>query len=51
LEVFLTVDQQMYVALAAYSAYIINALQFLLKLRASRLGEQEIAKIHEGATI
>ena len=48
---FLTVDQQMYVALAAYFAYIINALQFLLKLRASRLGEQEIAKIHEGATI
>ena len=29
----------MYVALAAYTAYVINAAQFLLKLRAARLDE------------
>lgn len=29
--------QQMYLALAAYAAYVINAGQFLLKLRAARL--------------
>lgn len=29
--------QQMYLALAAYAAYLINAAQFLLKLRAARL--------------
>ena len=29
--------QQMYLALAAYASYIINATQFLLKLRAARL--------------
>lgn len=28
---------QMYIALAAYAAYVINATQFLLKLRAARL--------------
>jgi 3-vinyl bacteriochlorophyllide hydratase len=27
----------MYLALAAYAAYVINAAQFLLKLRAARL--------------
>jgi 3-vinyl bacteriochlorophyllide hydratase len=29
--------QQMYLALAAYAAYVLNATQFLLKLRAARL--------------
>ena len=33
----LTVTQQMYLALAAYATYIVNAAQFLLKLRAARL--------------
>jgi 3-vinyl bacteriochlorophyllide hydratase len=33
----LTPTQQMYVALAAYLAYVINATQFVLKLRAARL--------------
>jgi 3-vinyl bacteriochlorophyllide hydratase len=28
--------QQMYLALAAYASYVINAIQFLLKLRAAR---------------
>ncbi len=30
-------EQRMYVALAGYAAYVINATQFLLKLRAARL--------------
>jgi 3-vinyl bacteriochlorophyllide hydratase len=33
----LPVDQQLYLALAAYAAYVINAIQFILKLRAARL--------------
>lgn len=33
----MSVQQQMYLALAAYAAYVINAGQFLLKLRAARL--------------
>jgi 3-vinyl bacteriochlorophyllide hydratase len=28
---------QMYLALAAYAAYVVNAAQFLLKLRAARI--------------
>ncbi len=39
-----TAEQQMYVALAAYAAYVINAAQFLWKLRMARLeGEQLMA--------
>ncbi|WP_425283703.1 2-vinyl bacteriochlorophyllide hydratase [Magnetospirillum fulvum] len=33
----LSIQQQMYVALAAYATYVVNAGQFLLKLRAARL--------------
>jgi 3-vinyl bacteriochlorophyllide hydratase len=33
---FLTVHQQMWLALAAYATYIVNAAQFILKLRAAR---------------
>ncbi len=33
--------QQMWLALAAYLAYVINATQFILKLRAARLGAAE----------
>jgi len=32
-----TLDQRMFVALAAYATYVVNAVQFLLKLRAARL--------------
>ncbi|MBV7266389.1 2-vinyl bacteriochlorophyllide hydratase [Erythrobacter ani] len=32
-----TVEERMLVALAAYAAYVVNAVQFLLKLRAARL--------------
>ena len=32
-----TTDQRMLVALAGYATYVVNALQFLLKLRAARL--------------
>lgn len=34
-----TGPQQMYLALAAYAAYVVNAAQFVLKLRAARLQE------------
>jgi len=37
---FLDVRGQMLLALAAYAAYVINATQFLLKLRAARLSQQ-----------
>ena len=33
----LPVEQQLYLALAAYAAYVINAVQFILKLRAARI--------------
>ena len=35
-------ETQMYIALAAYAAYVINATQFLLKLRAARLDAQAV---------
>jgi 3-vinyl bacteriochlorophyllide hydratase len=43
----LTVNQQMYLALAAYASYAINATQFLLKLRAARLqsADQRVSRI------
>ena len=34
---WLTTQQQMLLALAAYASYVINATQFILKLRAARL--------------
>ena len=37
---WLSPKQQMALALAAYGAYVINATQFLLKLRAARLQDQ-----------
>jgi len=40
---WLTVDQQMWLALAAYASYAINATQFILKLRAARLDTQAAA--------
>lgn len=36
----LTPVEQMWLALAAYAAYVVNAAQFLLKLRAARLQAQ-----------
>jgi 3-vinyl bacteriochlorophyllide hydratase len=38
---FLDVRGQMLLALAAYAAYVVNATQFLLKLRAARLSQQK----------
>jgi len=35
----LSADGQMILALAAYATYVVNAAQFLLKLRAARLQE------------
>jgi len=40
---WLTPQQQMLLALAAYAAYVVNATQFLLKLRAARLQAQALA--------
>jgi len=40
----LTVKEQMILALAAYLAYVINATQFLLKLRAARLQQARESK-------
>lgn len=41
---------QMFLALAAYAAYVINATQFVLKLRAARL-EQQSAGPKAGAVV
>jgi 3-vinyl bacteriochlorophyllide hydratase len=40
---------QMYIALLAYSAYLLNATQFLIKLRAARLEGSTTAEIHAHA--
>ncbi len=39
---FLDVRGQMLLALAAYAAYVVNATQFILKLRAARLSAQRL---------
>ncbi len=39
---FLSLEGQMWLALAAYAAYIINALQFLLKLRLGRMAVKRV---------
>ena len=36
---WLTTPQQMWLALAAYASYVVNAAQFVLKLRAARLDQ------------
>lgn len=42
-------EQLMYLALAAYAAYVVNAIQFILKLRAARLGQsQQASASHQG---
>ncbi|WP_443134939.1 2-vinyl bacteriochlorophyllide hydratase [Halorhodospira sp. M38] len=45
---FLTSVQQMWIALAAYAAYVVNAMQFLLKLRAARLQEEQMRAAGQG---
>ena len=47
---FLTSEGQMWLALVAYLAYIINALQFLLKLRSGRT-EIRVAGQVEGEVV
>jgi len=45
-------QQQMWIALAAYIAYVVNAAQFLLKLRAARReGEQRDASLAGAAAL
>ena len=41
-----TPTEQMWVALAAYASYVVNALQFLLKFQAAR----QTSGIYPGAT-
>lgn len=43
----LPAEQQMYLALAAYVAYVINATQFVLKLRAARLQSGDAAALRD----
>ncbi|MEM7056016.1 MAG: 2-vinyl bacteriochlorophyllide hydratase [Pseudomonadota bacterium] len=38
----LSADVQIWIALAAYAAYVVNAAQFLLKLRTARLDAQAV---------
>jgi 3-vinyl bacteriochlorophyllide hydratase len=48
----LPVHQQFYLALAAYTAYVVNAAQFLLKLRAARLqGQPAAAESHANSQV
>jgi 3-vinyl bacteriochlorophyllide hydratase len=46
----LTPREQMLLALAAYTTYLINAAQFLLKLRAARLQRDSVTQ-HTSATL
>jgi 3-vinyl bacteriochlorophyllide hydratase len=41
---WLSARGQMFLALAAYAAYVVNATQFVLKLRAARRGQRPAAK-------
>lgn len=41
--------QQMLIAIAAYASYVVNATQFLLKLRAARRDERLMLRAAEGA--
>jgi 3-vinyl bacteriochlorophyllide hydratase len=43
--------EQMLVALAAYAAYVVNAGQFVLKLRAARRGEARWAPAQPAAEL
>ena len=37
----MSTDSLMYLALAAYATYVVNAAQFIFKLRAARLGQRQ----------
>jgi 3-vinyl bacteriochlorophyllide hydratase len=45
----LSTREQLWLALAAYAAYVVNAVQFVLKLRAARLDEQRGLSLGEPA--
>nr|WP_242479404.1 2-vinyl bacteriochlorophyllide hydratase [Lamprobacter modestohalophilus] len=47
---FMEVRGQLLLALAAYAAYVINATQFILKLRAARLSAQRLDAEQAAAT-
>lgn len=43
---WLTIEQQLYLALAAYASYVVNAAQFLVKFRIARRGGAEVGTSH-----
>ena len=43
---FLTLHEQMLLILSAYVTYVVNAAQFVLKLRAARLQEAKSKAMH-----
>jgi 3-vinyl bacteriochlorophyllide hydratase len=43
----MSTHEQLWLALAAYAAYAINAGQFLLKLRAARVQERATIAMHK----
>ncbi|EED35476.1 2-vinyl bacteriochlorophyllide hydratase [Luminiphilus syltensis NOR5-1B] len=45
---FLTPTGQMWLALAAYAAYVINAAQFLIKMGAARRAQSDNATMESG---
>ncbi|MGY6547597.1 MAG: 2-vinyl bacteriochlorophyllide hydratase [Roseinatronobacter sp.] len=47
---FMTADQLMILALVAYAAYVVNAVQFIWKLRMARLAAAAIDAAPKGAT-
>jgi len=46
----LTAREQMLLALAAYATYVVNALQFLIKLRQARLQGRDDPLMEEAST-
>jgi 3-vinyl bacteriochlorophyllide hydratase len=40
-------EQQMWLALAAYAAYVVNAAQFVIKLRQARLESPKVGQLQE----
>jgi 3-vinyl bacteriochlorophyllide hydratase len=48
---WLDARQQMVLALLAYATYVINATQFLLKLRAARLQARDTAPLEAGVAV
>tara|TARA_X000001036_G_scaffold220243_1_gene206147 strand:- start:950 stop:1231 length:282 start_codon:yes stop_codon:yes gene_type:complete len=44
-------EKLMWLALVAYSAYFVNALQFLIKFRLGRNNSKEVAQMEKGVAV